>query len=777
MKRVPSRTNRLRFLAACSLLAGLIGMSALEAQEPTHELPAHEVIGSPEDVFRVPGAGYVVEGSKIEAFQLDDINRLLTRVPGVYYREEDGYGLLANLSLRGVDTSRSSKLTLMEDGIPTAPAPYSAPAAYYTPTTGRMSAVEILKGTSQVRFGPHTTGGVINYVSTQLPGRRAGYLEGSYGSDSDQRIHFWYGDQWNTEAGTVDALFEYYFRDNNGFRTIDPAGGFGGSDQTGFDRSDYMAKVRFSPGEKGNHQFEAKIGYSDLTADISYLGQNNKDFRENPYRRYAATRNDVFNNHHMRSYLRYRGKFSDRWETVVTGYYNNFHRNWYKLNDIRDLDTDGDGTRQGAQGEDPVSMGLSSALAGAQDGAGLEALKGNRAALFRLRANNRDYYLAGLDARVRGRFESGNINHNSEFGLRIHQDRIRRLQWHDRYDQDSDGNWSDPVQSALGSDGNRRQETQSTAIFYEHEFQKDALTIRPGVRIEELEMEYSEYTKDGSNQLLDTYGDDLTVWSAGVATSYAHNSRYNTFLNLYRGFSVPGPRASIANDIQEEISRTIEAGLRRQNEDTGWKSEIIAFYTEFEDLIVIDNIGSGTTGSNGDPITENVGAIDSYGLEGVISGDLHQASEWSVPFRVSATWTVAELDTSTSSSDAGSIFAGGQKGSRVPYIPEFKLNSFIGLQFKKLNTGFNISWQDDTFSTASETAEPVDINGDPDIRYGRIDEIFLIDWQISYAFTPDQEIFFKVNNLNDKEYLVSRHPHGPRAGAPRTVSGGFRLRF
>ena len=47
-----------------------------------------------------------------------------------------------------------------------APAPYSEPAAYYTPRIGRMSGIEVLKGSSQVRFGPHTTGGVVNYLST-----------------------------------------------------------------------------------------------------------------------------------------------------------------------------------------------------------------------------------------------------------------------------------------------------------------------------------------------------------------------------------------------------------------------------------------------------------------------------------------------------------------------------------------------------------------------------------------------------------------------------------
>ena len=75
----------------------------------------------------------------------------------------------------------------MEDGIPASPSPFSDPAAYYSPTAGRMSGFEILKGTSQLKYGPNTTGGIILF-STQFLINNL-YICTTYGEFNERVTH------------------------------------------------------------------------------------------------------------------------------------------------------------------------------------------------------------------------------------------------------------------------------------------------------------------------------------------------------------------------------------------------------------------------------------------------------------------------------------------------------------------------------------------------------------------------------------------------------------
>ena len=108
------------------------------------------IFGSKYEAENRSGSSYYLSPQELEKFGYTDITRVLRTVPGVSIYEEDGFGLRPNISLRGTSPERSAKISVMEDGVLIAPAPYSAPAAYYFPSIARMQAVEILKGNQDV---------------------------------------------------------------------------------------------------------------------------------------------------------------------------------------------------------------------------------------------------------------------------------------------------------------------------------------------------------------------------------------------------------------------------------------------------------------------------------------------------------------------------------------------------------------------------------------------------------------------------------------------------
>ncbi|MGB5220330.1 MAG: TonB-dependent receptor plug domain-containing protein, partial [Polyangiales bacterium] len=178
-----------------------------EPSAPMPELREVTVRYRPQDIFRMGGSVQALDQKQLESIQYDDPNAVLLQVPGVYIRQEDGFGLRPNIGLRGTNPNRSSKVTLMEDGVLFGPAPYSAPAAYYFPMMARITGVEVFKGPAAILYGPQSVAGAINYLSRPVPEKPRGQVDLSYGRFQTFRGHLHYGRKNDWGGFIVEGVY------------------------------------------------------------------------------------------------------------------------------------------------------------------------------------------------------------------------------------------------------------------------------------------------------------------------------------------------------------------------------------------------------------------------------------------------------------------------------------------------------------------------------------------------------------------------------------------
>ena len=85
----------------------LVSASLCVSQE--REITEVLIIGDNADLMNLAGSGAQVNPEKVQFHKYSDLNQLVSLVPGVYVREEDGFGLRPNIGIRGATSDRSQK--------------------------------------------------------------------------------------------------------------------------------------------------------------------------------------------------------------------------------------------------------------------------------------------------------------------------------------------------------------------------------------------------------------------------------------------------------------------------------------------------------------------------------------------------------------------------------------------------------------------------------------------------------------------------------------------
>lgn len=676
------------------------------------------VIGSQQAINDIPGSATFISDAELQKFEFTDISRVLASVPGVYVQEEDGYGLRPNIGMRGTGTGRNDKISVMEDGVLVAPAPYSAPSAYYFPTMGRMESIEVLKGAASVKYGPRTTGGVLNLLSRSLPtepNSSTGMLDAAIGSDGYYKGHAYFAKEKNNTAGLIE-VFTY---GADGFKDL-PVG----DDNTGFEKTDLLLKLGHTFGKNDAHNLELKIKYSDKT----YMGLTDADYQATPYRRYAASQNDEMNTRHNAYQLNYAYGFGAGYELLATAYLNDFHRNWNKASKVSESYLE-----QYSEFEaNPTAQGIEGVA---------------------IKANNRDYQAKGILSELH--IPAG--NHYITVGMRYHEDEMDRFQWQDEYTLNQDLSMTLTERGVPGSDSNRVDSATARTLFIQDEWTLDALVISAGLRFEDITITREEWAKSDptrSNGLTKNLSNDTDILVPSLGATYTVNDNITLLAGIQQGYAPAAPGNA---DQEEEKSVNIEFGSRYNV--SGINGEIIAFYSDY------DNMHGNCTAAVGCS-DENIGDQYNYGevaVSGVEFSAGHTFNTDTVMFPVKLTYTYT--DSEFKNTFDSEIWGTVEKGDAMPYVPKKQVALSMGAELSAFVVHSQLRYVSDSHADLTDSG------------LNAINSRVVWDLAAKYRIDDNQKVYLSVDNLFDKTYIANRANGGIQPGKPRTLQLGYSYSF
>ena len=706
------------------------------------------IIGDAEAVGRISGSAHFIGPDQLKLFSYSDIERVLRAVPGVSLQLEDGYGLRPNISIRGVSTERSGRVTLLEDNVLIAPAPYSAPSAYYFPTPGRMHAFEVVKGPAAITQGPYTIGGALNMVSTPIPDRAQGRVFIETGQEASHRLHGTYGSRLDSGFGFLLETHQWL---SDGFQSIDRS-----NRDAGLNVQDYTVKLGYAPANS-RHGVELKFQYADQRSNQSYLGLTDADFRNNPTRRYGLSALDKIDTEHTQLILRYNFALSEALSLSATAYNNDHKRTWFKTEGI---DPDGSPNAQALRRTSWSSIiravNTGSAVRGVAASRLQQILNGDldtAPGSIQIRSNAREYFSRGIQLGLNWSGVTGPLRHNLEIGLRYHQDEEDRLQRNSSYRQ-LNGALQLSDRGVLGNAGNRVQEAQALAVHIYDTIEYGRWVLTPGLRLESIDQKRTRYRGGRSRSFRDSRENNTDVLLPGFGAIYTLDERQSLLAGIHKGFTAP----SNSPGVREEEALNYEFGYRFNDGER--QAEIIGFWSDYDNLLGECTASSGTNCNVGDAFNGDAATVQ--GIEVALSGNLAADSAYRVPVALSYTYTDAQFDTDIADTD---FFGDVGKGDPIPYIPEHQMQLSLGYESSNWGAYLNTRYSSAVCTRAACGA------------FQKTDSSLVVDLSGNFQLSEAVNVFARIENLSDEQDIVARQPYGARPNKPLTAFIGARFDF
>lgn len=682
-----------------------------------------QIAATLEEQARIPGSIEIIDARMLEISRPFNFNEALRKAPGVYTRDEEGFGLRPSIGIRGIDPNRSAKVLLLEDGVPLGHAPYGDTDAYYHPPIERYNGIEILKGSSQIAHGPNTLSGAINYLTPAPPESLSGSLTLLGGSRNYFNGYGSIGATLGQGAGRTGLLFDVLRKQGGGAR-----------ENMRFGLIDVLVKTATRLDENGTQTLGFKFNYYGEDSNVAYSGLTLAEFTANP--RANPFRNDFFYGDRFGGSALYTNAINSRAVFTATVYGSNFKRDWWR----QSSNSDQRPNRRGNNG----CNGL----------AELNTVCGNEGRL-------RDYTTFGIDPRLRLSSKLG----ETDLGARYHRETQNRIQ------QNND---------TLGPNGrggmtveDNQRKNQAVSGYIQHRFLFGRLAMTPGVRVEHVNIERT-------NRLampVVAGRTDVTKWIPGFGLAWSPSDRLTVFAGAHRGFSPPRPADIISGtggviELEPELSLNYEAGVRSLPL-RGLRVSAAFFRLDYENQIVPANLSGGvgsTLTSAGETLHQGL-EFDGRWDSGVTFNSPHNFY-----VRTAYTYIAAAEYRGARFSSVSGFNTVSVTGNRLIYSPKHLATTTFGYSHpggvdalvEAVHTGAQFG---DDLNTIA-----VSLNG----QRGLIPAYMVWNAAINYRignlerFAPT--VFLAIKNLADETFITDRR-RGIMVGIPRLLQAGVKFRF
>ncbi len=700
-------------------------------KEAALEMPVVEVVGAPDKLQTLPGSAYVLEQETLYKSHVFNVNEALRKVPGVNVRDEEGFGMRPNIGIRGMNPTRSTKTLLLEDGIPLSYAPYGDNASYYHPPIERFSSIEVLKGPSQILYGPITISGTINYLTPDPPEQPSGRIGFTGGNRDFYNANISYGGR----VGDFGGLAHITHKESQGAR-----------DNTHLDINDFNVKGVYNI--NASNSLTLRGNYFEEDSQVTYSGITDAEMK-NFGIRYNPFKHDRFMTSRFGTSATHQLDFNDDVRLTTNVYWSHFDRDWW---------------RQSSTTTDTQCNASAPGFSAARLAGNAVDVDSCNSAQGRLR----DYYSYGVEPRLQVKHELLGIASEMDAGFRAHYEEQFRVQ---------ENGASPTARSGPRSENNERN-TDAYSGYLQNKFILDDWSFTPGVRIEHV-------TFTRANLLNGTAGEStLTEVLPAFGITYNPIDEVTAFFGFHGGFAPPRVEDSISNtgnaiDVGPEKSWNYEAGVRTKPY-TGAQLDVTLFHADFSQQNAVGSIAGGSTPiASGEALYQGLELFGKQDFGTLFNTDhnvyLQAAYTWVATAEMLSPFKCLAVDGVVPGACPGGFVAGTAVGNRLPYSPEHTLTATVGYSHP---TGFDIQLETvfvgEQFSDFANTkTAPLGGNG----QFGKIDDYIVLNLVSTYHIKPlDVDVFVAVKNLLDETYIVDR-TRGILPGAPRLVQAGFNYNF